>query len=54
MPSLSPGGELYLIRGDWADGERIPPERELCHQLGVGRASLREAMKALAHCAAGL
>jgi GntR family transcriptional repressor for pyruvate dehydrogenase complex len=37
----------HLIRGDWADGDRIPPERELCQQLGVGRASLREAMKAL-------
>jgi GntR family transcriptional repressor for pyruvate dehydrogenase complex len=37
----------HLIRGDWAEGERLPPERELCRQLGVGRASLREAMKAL-------
>jgi GntR family transcriptional regulator, transcriptional repressor for pyruvate dehydrogenase complex len=37
----------HLIRGDWADGERIPTEKELCRQLGVGRASLREALKAL-------
>jgi GntR family transcriptional repressor for pyruvate dehydrogenase complex len=37
----------HLIRGDWASGERIPSERELCQQLGVGRASLREALKAL-------
>jgi len=36
-----------LIRGVWAEGEKIPPERELCQQLGVGRASLREALKAL-------
>src|SRR5271163_4579025 len=37
----------HLIRGSWSAGQRIPPERELCTQLGVGRASLREALKAL-------
>jgi len=37
----------HLIRGDWKEGERIPPERELGLQLGVGRTSLREALKAL-------
>jgi GntR family transcriptional repressor for pyruvate dehydrogenase complex len=37
----------HLMRGDWIEGDRIPPERELCIRLGVGRASLREAMKAL-------
>jgi GntR family transcriptional repressor for pyruvate dehydrogenase complex len=37
----------HLIRGDWREAERIPPERELCQKLGVGRASLREALKAL-------
>jgi GntR family transcriptional regulator, transcriptional repressor for pyruvate dehydrogenase complex len=36
-----------LIRGSWGEGEKIPSERELCQKLGVGRASLREALKAL-------
>jgi GntR family transcriptional repressor for pyruvate dehydrogenase complex len=36
-----------IIRSVWVPGERIPPERELGQQLGVGRASLREALKAL-------
>ncbi len=38
---------VQLIRGSWAEGEKIPAERELCQKLGVGRASLREALKAL-------
>ena len=37
----------HLVNGDWLEGEQIPPERELCQKLGVGRSSLREAMKAL-------
>ncbi len=36
-----------LLQGPWEAGDRIPPERELCQQLGIGRASLREALKAL-------
>jgi GntR family transcriptional regulator, transcriptional repressor for pyruvate dehydrogenase complex len=36
-----------LIHGAWKEGDRIPPERELCQKLGIGRASLREALKAL-------
>jgi GntR family transcriptional regulator, transcriptional repressor for pyruvate dehydrogenase complex len=37
----------HIIRGVWKPGERIPAERQLGQQLGVGRASLREALKAL-------
>lgn len=37
----------HLINGAWSEGQRIPPERELGVQLGVGRTSLREALKAL-------
>jgi len=36
-----------IIRGNWSEGEKIPTERELASELGVGRASLREALKAL-------
>lgn len=37
----------YVVRGSWKPGERIPPERELCQQLGIARTSLREALKAM-------
>ena len=37
----------HLLRGDWQEAQKLPPERELCLQLAVGRASLREALKAL-------
>jgi len=37
----------HVVNGDWKEGDRIPSERELSEQLGIGRASLREALKAL-------
>lgn len=36
-----------ILSGQWPEGARIPPERVLCQQLGIARASLREAVKAL-------
>lgn len=37
----------YVVSGNWKPGERIPPERELCQQLGIARTSLREALKGM-------
>src|SRR6476620_5824812 len=36
-----------ILRGEYAVGDKLPPERKLAEQLGVNRASLREAIKAL-------
>jgi GntR family transcriptional repressor for pyruvate dehydrogenase complex len=36
-----------VVHGNWKTGDRIPPERELCQQLGIARTSLREALKAM-------
>ncbi len=58
LPSLrrSPLVELavrqlheQLHAGRWEVGTRLPAEPELAQQLGVGRSTLREAVRALAH-----
>jgi GntR family transcriptional repressor for pyruvate dehydrogenase complex len=36
-----------ILRGHYAVGDKLPPERKLAEELGVNRASLREAIKAL-------
>jgi DNA-binding FadR family transcriptional regulator len=36
-------------QGEWPIGQRIPTEPELAAQLGVGRNTVREAVRALAH-----
>ena len=36
-----------IRRGEFPDGAQLPPERDLAEQLGVSRASLREALSAL-------
>lgn len=38
-----------IASGDWAVDQRIPPEPELVTALGVGRNTVREAVRALAH-----
>lgn len=36
-----------ILKGDLKRGEKLPPERELAERLGVGRNSVREAMRTL-------
>jgi GntR family transcriptional repressor for pyruvate dehydrogenase complex len=38
-----------ILRGEYAVGDKLPPERRLAEELGVNRASLREAIKSLEH-----
>ena len=38
-----------ILTGRYAAGEKLPPERQLAKDLGVNRASLREALKKLEH-----
>ena len=37
-----------ILSGELRPGQRLPPENELAAQLGIGRSSIREAIKALA------
>lgn len=37
-----------IAQGKWKSGERLPSERSLCSLFGVGRTTIREALKSLA------
>ncbi len=39
--------ERAVLSGELHPGDRLPSERELCTQFGVGRAALREALRTL-------
>ncbi|MBX9921568.1 MAG: GntR family transcriptional regulator, partial [Mycolicibacterium frederiksbergense] len=50
-PLAAQAAELLLTRirdGEWPLGHRIPGETTLAAQLGVGRSTLREAIRELA------
>lgn len=37
----------YIAHGDYAQNDRLPPERELCEALGIARSELRKAFVVL-------
>jgi DNA-binding FadR family transcriptional regulator len=49
VPQLDEALRAMLRDGRWAPGERLPSEARLAAELGVGRSSVREAVRLLAH-----
>jgi len=45
--SIAADLEQRILEGSWKIGVKIPPERELSKQLGISRATLREAIQKL-------
>jgi DNA-binding FadR family transcriptional regulator len=37
----------FVLNADLKHGDYLPPEHELCHQLGIGRSTLRESIAVL-------
>ena len=37
----------YILKGNFLNGDYLPSEIELCKQMGIGRSTLREAVKTL-------
>lgn len=40
--------QAHVLHGTWAAGDKLPTEARLCDQLGVSRATVREALNRLA------
>lgn len=38
---------LAIVKGDYKPGDALPPETQLCEQLGISRTALREAIRGL-------
>ena len=41
------GLKEYIMNGDIQVGDKLPTERELCQEFGVGRGTVREAVRTL-------
>ena len=46
-PQVADQIRAAIIEGELGPGEPLPTERRLCDQLGVSRASVREALRSL-------
>jgi GntR family transcriptional regulator of arabinose operon len=40
--------KMHIVKGDWREGERLPPEKALCDEYAIARGTLRQALQILA------